>query len=73
MPKNNPTQDRYNPPSSVQPDFEPTRFSDIPTGEIFYLEEGGDQYRKLCDDEAENTRRQTVHDVVSNINIFVRQ
>ena len=72
MPKNNPTRDRYNPPQSVHPDFEPSRWSDINDGDIFHLEEAGDPYRKLSDTEAENTRRQTLHEVLSNIDNFIR-
>ena len=69
---NNPANDRYNPPSASQPDFEPAKFNDLPTGEIFYLEERGDPYRKVSDDEAVNTRHQTTHEVLSNIDIFTR-
>ena len=36
---NNPTNDRYDPPSVSQPDFDPIRFNDMPIGEIFYLDQ----------------------------------
>lgn len=69
---NNPTQDRYDPPQSVNQDFDPKRFDDIPVGEIFHLEQGGDPYRKTSEREALNTRMQTTHEVLSNIDVFVR-
>ena len=69
---NNQASDRYDPPSSSQPDFEPGKFNDLPVGEIFHLEEGGDPFRKIGDDEAENTKRQTIHEVLSNIDVFTR-
>ena len=69
---NNPAQDRYQAKGISEPDFDTIRFNDMPIGEIFYLEENGDPYRKTGDNSAENTRVQTTHEVLSNVDVFVR-
>ena len=70
---NNQARDRYDaPPAGGENDWEPQKYKDMPDGEIFYLEPHGDPYRKVSDTEAVNTRKQTTHEVLSNIEVFLR-
>ena len=38
MPENNQAQDRYNPPKTTESDFQTFNFSDLPVGELFWLD-----------------------------------
>ena len=73
---NDPINDRYNPKSTTQDDWEKHYYYDIPDGEIFYLKnekvDDNHAYRKHSDKEAKNTKMQTVHNVESNIIVYTR-
>ena len=71
MSGNNPAQDRYNPPSTINDeDFQSEKFVDVSTGEIFWRKPNKNNsnhaYRKLNESEALDTKTQEV--VVFNRN-----
>ena len=76
MPSNNPAQDRYNPPGTTSPDFESVKFSEINTGELFWLEENKDSsnhaYRKTSETNALNTKLQEVRTFTRNDDVFFK-
>ena len=80
---NNPAQDRYDPPSVNDTDWEKTRYSDIGNGTLFWLSDKpewndnvkdyvNEAYRKLDDKQALNTANQIILDVLSNIEIYTK-
>lgn len=73
---NNQAQDRYNPPGAMHDDYETHKYTDLPDGEIFYLEDvrslNNHAYRKVNDKEAINTKMQTQHQVLSNITVYTK-
>ena len=73
---NNPAQDRYNPQGVNKEDWEQHKYDDMPNGEIFYMEANRNTnnhaYRKSSDTQAINTKMQTVHKVLSNMNVFTK-
>ena len=72
----NQAQDRYNPQGVSDEDWESHKYQDLPDGEIFYLyntrEDTNHAYRKVSDTESLNTRMQTVHEVLSNIDVYTK-
>ena len=61
---NNPAQDRYNPPSNLESDWELTNFSELNIGELIWLSnvrsDDNHSYRKTSENEAMNVHtRQT--------------
>ena len=73
---NNQAQDRYNPQGVSDEDWETHKYFDLPNGEIFFLEmirnTNNHAYRKHSDKEALNTKMQTVHEVLSNIDVYTK-
>jgi hypothetical protein len=65
MAGNNQAQDRYNPPSMNKRDFEPYKFTDIPTDELFWLNtalnsSSNHAYRKINDNQAMDTKTRKI-------------
>tara|TARA_Y100000593_G_scaffold92740_1_gene185304 strand:- start:804 stop:1034 length:231 start_codon:yes stop_codon:yes gene_type:complete len=73
---NNQAQDRYNPQGINEEDWEAHKYQDMPDGEIFYLEanrnDNNHAFRKISDTEALNTRMQTRHEVLSNMDVYTK-
>ena len=80
---NNPAQDRYDPPNSVETDWEKSKFMDLSDGSLFWLSDKpewndsrkdhvNEAYRKLDDKQALNTTNQIILDVLSNIDVYVK-
>ena len=73
---NHQAQDRYNPQGVNADDWELHKYFDLPNGEIFYLnnQRNGENhaYRKTTDTEAFNTKMQTVHEVLSNMDVYTK-
>ena len=80
---NNPAQDRYNPPSVFETDWEKQKFMDLGNGTIFWLSDKpewndevkdyvNEAYRKLDDKQALNTSNQIILDVLSNIDVYTK-
>ena len=76
MPTNDPANDKYNPPGIGDNDFEPMRFDEIESEDLFWLNESvGDTnpaYRKMNDKQGYNTRTGIVEDFVFNAQVFMR-
>ena len=72
----NQAQDRYNPQGVNEEDWESHKYQDLPDGEIFYLEmsrnTNNHAYRKHSDKEALITKMQTVHEVLSNMDVYTK-
>ena len=72
----NQAQDRYNPQGINEEDWEAHKYYDMPEGEIFYMEANRNinnhAFRKLSDKEAQNTKMQTYHEVLSNIDVYTK-
>tara|TARA_Y100000593_G_C4288048_1_gene326662 strand:+ start:1533 stop:1763 length:231 start_codon:yes stop_codon:yes gene_type:complete len=72
----NQAQDRYNPQGVSEEDWESHKYQDLPEGEIFFMEmnrnENNHAYRKVSDVEALNTKMQTVHEVLSNMDVYTK-
>lgn len=73
---NDPANDRYNPQGLMAEDWESHKYFDLPNGEIFFMEstrgENNHAYRKRSDKEAFNTKMQTYHEVLSNMDVFTK-
>ena len=72
----NQAQDRYNPQGVNEEDWESHKYFDLPNGEIFFMEatKNGNNhaYRKRSDKEAFNTKMQTYHEVLSNMDVYTK-
>ena len=72
----NEAQDRYNPQGVNDEDWESHKYEDLTDGEIFFLNntrsEDNHAYRKISDKEALNTKMQTYHDVLSNMEVYTK-
>tara|TARA_R100001082_G_C4254322_1_gene112824 strand:- start:107 stop:337 length:231 start_codon:yes stop_codon:yes gene_type:complete len=72
----NQAQDRYNPQGTTEEDWEMHKYQDMPDGEIFFMEmnrnENNHAYRKVSNTEALNTKMQTVHEVLSNMDVYTK-
>ncbi len=72
----NQAKDRYNPQGVSEEDWEQHKYFDLPDGEIFYMEAtrnvNNHAYRKHSDKQALNTKMQTVHEVLSNIDVYTK-
>ena len=64
MPKNDPAQDRYNPPGLGSSDFERFTFGELEVDELFWQSNkpgDGFSWRKINQTQALNIRKQTTH------------
>ena len=73
---NKPAQDRYKPLSTTTDDWEEHKYYDLGDGEIFFMKSirsvDKHAYRKISDKEAQNTKMQTYHDVLSDIIVYTK-
>ena len=66
---NDPTQDRYDPPSTASKDFERYKFSEIPVEELFWqTNQPGDNipWRKVSQTQGRNLKAESNHNFKSN-------
>tara|TARA_R100001443_G_scaffold95379_2_gene101928 strand:+ start:247 stop:477 length:231 start_codon:yes stop_codon:yes gene_type:complete len=72
----NQPKDRYNPQGVNEEDWDSHKYFDLPDGEIFYLQANRNTnnhaYRKHNNKEALNTKMQTIHEVVSNMDVYTK-
>tara|TARA_B100000287_G_scaffold427310_1_gene476716 strand:+ start:861 stop:1091 length:231 start_codon:yes stop_codon:yes gene_type:complete len=64
MPNNNPTRDRYEPPSNMSTDYEKFNFEDLNVDELFWQTnrpEESNPWRKVSVNEGLNLKSQTTH------------
>ena len=64
MPNNNPTRDRFDPPSNLSVDFEEYYFGDLEVDELFWQTnrpEESNPWRKSNQTQALNLKSQTIH------------
>ena len=64
MPNNNPTRDRYEPPSNMSNDFEEFYFEDLEVGELFWQTnrpEESNPWRKENQTQGKNLKNQSLH------------
>ena len=78
MPNNNPTRDRYEPPSNMSNDFEEFNFEDLDVNELFWqtnkpkVGEGSVPWRKVSQTQGMNLKTQTNHNFDSKTKVFQR-
>ena len=75
MPTNNPTRDRYAPPSNLSLDFEAYTFGDLEVDELFWQTnrpEEANPWRKSSQTQAINLKTQTTHNFDSKTKVFQR-
>ena len=64
MPTNNPTRDRFDPPSNMSQDFEEFEFGDLEANELFWQTnrpEEENPWRKVNQTQGINLKTQTKH------------
>ena len=64
MPKNDPMQDTYNPPSNLSMDFEEFNFGELEQDELFWLTNNQNErnpYRKTSQNQGVELKTQMVH------------
>ena len=73
MATNNPTRDRYEPPSNLSNDFEEFYFGDLEVGELFWQTdrpEEANPWRKVSENAGMNLKSQTTHTFDSKTKVF---
>ena len=73
MPNNNPTRDRYEPPSNMSMDFEEYYFGDLEVNELFWQTnrpEESNPWRKSSQTEGLNLKSQTTHNFQGKTKVF---
>ena len=73
MATNNPTRDRYEPPSNLSNDFEEFYFGDLEVDELFWQTnrpEESNPWRKVSQTEGLNLKRQTTHHFDSKTKVY---
>tara|TARA_B100000287_G_scaffold244480_1_gene229895 strand:+ start:198 stop:428 length:231 start_codon:yes stop_codon:yes gene_type:complete len=73
MPNNNPTRDRYEPPSNMSTDFEEFYFQDLEVDELFWQTdrpEESNPWRKVNQTQATNLKSQTTHNFQGRTKVF---
>jgi hypothetical protein len=73
MPNNNPTRDRYEPPSNMSTDFEEFYFQDLESNELFWQTdrpEESNPWRKINQSQALNLKSQTTHNFQGKTKVF---
>tara|TARA_R110002020_G_scaffold181781_2_gene377044 strand:+ start:702 stop:932 length:231 start_codon:yes stop_codon:yes gene_type:complete len=75
MPNNNPTRDRFDPPSNMSQDFEEFEFGDLEANELFWQTnrpEEENPWRKVSQTQGINLKTQTTHNFDSRTKVFQR-
>ena len=75
MPENNQAEDRYNPPSVGNNDFDMMKFSDVEEDDLFWLKDVGTDnppYRKFDNNEAGNTKTRVIESFDPNQTVYMR-
>ena len=74
MTNNNPTRDRYEPPSNMSQDFEEFKFEDLEVDELFWQtnkpKEEQIPWRKNSQTQAINLKTQTTHNFQAKTKVF---
>jgi hypothetical protein len=73
MPNNNPTRDRYEPPSNMSNDFEEFQFGDLEVDELFWQTnrpEESNPWRKVNQTQGLNLKSQTTHNFQDKTKVF---
>ncbi len=73
MPNNNPTRDRYEPPSNMSNDYEEYWFEDLEVGELFWQTdrpEESNPWRKENQTQGKNLKSQTLHNFQRRTKVF---
>ena len=73
MPNNNPTRDRYEPPSNMSMDFEEYYFGDLEVNELFWQTnrpEESNPWRKENQTQGRNLKTQTLHNFQAKTKVF---
>ena len=72
---NNPTQDSFNPPSNMTPDFEEFNFEDLEVDELFWQTnkpKESNPWRKVDQTQGINLKTQTTHSFQPRTKVFQR-
>ena len=75
MPNNNPTRDRYEPPSNMSNDFEEFYFGDLEVDELFWQTnrpEESNPWRKSSPTQALNLKSQKTHNFNAKTKVYQR-
>ena len=75
MPTNDPTNDRYNPPSNLSRDFEEFNFEDLELGELFWQTnkpKESNPWRKVSQTQGIQLKTQTTHSFQPKTKVFQR-
>jgi len=73
MPNNNPTRDRFEPPSNMSNDYEDFYFQDLEAGELFWQTdrpEESNPWRKENQNQGLNLKSQTLHNFQPRTKVF---
>tara|TARA_Y100001963_G_C6591634_1_gene358224 strand:+ start:279 stop:512 length:234 start_codon:yes stop_codon:yes gene_type:complete len=74
MARNDPAQDRYNPPGTNITDFDSIKFGDLEINELFWmnnvLSENNHAYRKLDEKQVLNTKTRIITELSKTTNIY---
>ena len=73
MPTNNPTRDRYEPPSNMSNDYEEFYFEDLEVGDLFWQTnrpEESNPWRKENQTQGKNLKSQTLHNFNPKTKVF---
>ena len=73
MPNNNPTRDRYEPPSNMSNDFEEFYFEDLEVGELFWQTnrpEESNPWRKENQTQGKNLKTQSLHNFQAKTKVY---
>ena len=73
MPNNNPTRDRYEPPSNMSTDFEEFYFQDLEVDELFWQTdrpEESNPWRKENLNQGKNLKSQTLHNFEPRTKVY---
>ena len=73
MPNNNPTRDRYEPPSNMSTDFEEFQFGELEANELFWQTnrpEESNPWRKENQTQGRNLKTQTLHNFQAKTKVF---
>tara|TARA_Y100000992_G_C20863510_1_gene303895 strand:+ start:252 stop:482 length:231 start_codon:yes stop_codon:yes gene_type:complete len=73
MPNNNPTRDRYEPPSNMSNDFEEFYFEDLEVGELFWQTnrpEESNPWRKENQTQGKNLKNQSLHNFQAKTKVY---
>tara|TARA_R100001594_G_scaffold137558_2_gene180705 strand:- start:467 stop:697 length:231 start_codon:yes stop_codon:yes gene_type:complete len=73
MPNNNPTRDRYEPPSNMSTDYEEYKFEDLEVDELFWQTnrpEESNPWRKVSQTSGINLKSQTTHNFQGKTKVY---